>query len=87
MAPQASSLKKSIHAILAWFVAMPALVFWPFISAVPAFKLLAGVDTAGAATLQLAFLATGFWSVFALYIAAEYVRNRNVKLIPALSRN
>ena len=83
MASHTPNLKQDIQSVLAWSLVTPALALWPFISAAPAFKLLAGVETSGDAALQLAFLATGFWSVFAIFAAAEYARNRTVKLMPS----
>ena len=66
---------------------MPALACWPFLSAVPAFKIFADEATASGIALQLIFLATGFWSVFALYLGAEFVRHRTVKLFPIRNGN
>jgi hypothetical protein len=44
---------------------LPAFAFWPFVSAFPIFSLLNGPASITSISVQLLFLATGFWSLMA----------------------
>jgi hypothetical protein len=87
MPAQSSNLKQDVTSIFGWAIVTPALAFWPFVSAAPAFTLWAGAGGAWDATLQLIFLATGFWGAFGVFLFAEYARNRTMKLMPSGYRN
>jgi hypothetical protein len=87
MASALSALKRDVLSIFAWSIVTPALAFWPFVSAAPAFTLWAGVDGAWDATLQLILLATGFWGVFGVFLFLGYARNREVQILPPNYRN
>lgn len=54
---------------------MPALAFWPFVSAMPAFTLASASSAKTIASSSL-FLLTGFWAFIVLYIAYRIVIGR-----------
>lgn len=67
MPSHASDLKHDVYKILAWSVCLPALVLWPFLSAMPAFTLLGEGLTAAEFSINVIMLATGFWSIATAY--------------------
>jgi hypothetical protein len=68
-------LKSDVYRILAWSVFLPALVVWPFLSAMPAITLLGGGLTVPELSINVVLLLTGFWSISGAYLAAIYARN------------
>jgi hypothetical protein len=62
-------LRKQVIEVGAWALSLPALAFWPFLSAMPAFSLV-GEGRPGVVAANLAFLLTGFWP--ALIAAVVY---------------
>lgn len=53
--------RNDLRNVALWTFNLPALTFWPFLSAFPAFALLNGAGSWAAATMQWLFLLTGFW--------------------------
>lgn len=74
MRNEPSTLKDDVRRILAWSAVAPALCFWPFLSAAPAFALLQGPETAIAAGVQALLFATGFWGLAGLYVVFQWLR-------------
>ena len=72
-------LKSDVYRILAWSVVLPALVVWPFLSAMPAITLFGGGLTVTELAINLLLLLTGFWSIFGAYIAATYARSNTIR--------
>jgi hypothetical protein len=72
----ASSLtREDVRKIVLWTINMPALAFWPFVSAFPLFTLLNNSGSWTSMTVQWAFLITGFWAVFAAGIFIWFVKS------------
>ncbi|OYX98282.1 MAG: hypothetical protein B7Y80_16210 [Hyphomicrobium sp. 32-62-53] len=72
-------LKSDVYRILAWSVVLPALVVWPFLSAMPAITLFGGGLTVPELSINLLLLLTGFWSIFGAYLAAIYARGNTAR--------
>ena len=72
-------LKSDVYRILAWSVVLPALVMWPFLSAMPAITLFGGGLTVTELAINLVLLLTGFWSISGAYIAATFARNNTTR--------
>lgn len=72
MASQPFSLRRNIALIAAWAICLPALVCWPFLSAMPAFALLGGGEPYEIAT-QALFFSTGFWPLALMLLGAAVV--------------
>jgi hypothetical protein len=53
-------LRTQVMEIGGWALSLPALAFWPFLSAMPAFSIV-GEGRPGVIAANLAFLLTGFW--------------------------
>lgn len=68
-------LKSDVYRILAWSIFLPALVVWPFLSAMPAIALLGGGLTVPAISINVMMLLTGFWPIFGAYIAYVYAQS------------
>ncbi len=75
MSVQQSTFKTEVPRLLAWVVCFPSLVFWPFLSALPFFTLLAGPSSALQAAINLLLLATGFWPVVTVLLGYQLLRN------------
>jgi len=84
-----TSLRRDISQIIAWSIFLPALAFWPFLSAFPAFALLDGAGSNLAAAIQGMLFVTGFWAVAGMALVlwlllsdaakARYFANRSEK--------
>jgi hypothetical protein len=72
-------LKSDVTRILAWSVFLPALVVWPFLSAMPAITLFGGGLTVAQISINVLLLLTGFWSIFGAYLAAIYARGNTAR--------
>jgi hypothetical protein len=55
--------KTKIYETMAWIAVFPFLVIWPFLSAFPIISLIGASAFDLTASLNLVFLATGFWSL------------------------
>jgi hypothetical protein len=60
-----SPSRRDVRNIALWMINLPALAFWPFVSAFPIFSLLNGPASITLICVQALFLATGFWSLLA----------------------
>ena len=72
-------LKSDVYRILAWSVVLPALVVWPFLSAMPAITLFGGGLTVPQISINVLLLLTGFWSIFGAYLAAIYAQGNTAR--------
>jgi hypothetical protein len=72
MSPKSQALKEQVIAIGAWSVCLPALAFWPFLSAFPIFALVGETETARIIP-NLLFLLTGFWPALAVFLVIRFV--------------
>ena len=71
MSVQQSTFKTEVPRLLGWIVCFPFLVFWPFLSVLPVFTLLAGPTSALQGALNVLLLATGFWPVAIVLLGSK----------------
>ncbi|WP_284176959.1 hypothetical protein [Rhabdaerophilum sp. SD176] len=63
MAASDGTLRRDIYRIIGWAIILPALVFWPFLSAFPGMALLGEPASAVLTAANVVLFATGFWGV------------------------
>jgi len=68
----AEGLRRDINRVFGWCIAAPALAAWPFLSLFPLFEMIEGEASAWLITTRSLLLATGFWPVLVLLIAATF---------------
>lgn len=68
-------LRSQVIEIGRWAVCLPALAFWPFLSAMPAFSLV-GEDRLYVIVPNLLFLLSGFWGAVGAYVVYRVVTGR-----------
>jgi hypothetical protein len=75
MRPENKKLRADIYTTGAWVICMPALAFWPFISAMPAFSLV-GETNVSVIVPNALFLLTGFWAALGAIVVYVFVVRR-----------
>jgi hypothetical protein len=64
-----TTLKNDAARITLWAIFLPALAFWPFISAFPAIGIISGGGTLLTISIQAVLFMSGFWGVAATALA------------------
>jgi len=54
--------------LLCWLLLMPGLALWPILSALPFFSLVGGDLSLTTASVNVAFMLSGFWPLLAVYV-------------------
>jgi hypothetical protein len=87
MSTRSETLKAQVLQIGAWSICLPALAFWPFLSAFPLFALI-GETQPGLLTANILFLLTGFWPALALFLVLRFASGgmRQTVERPGISR-
>lgn len=63
MAASNTNLRRDIYRIMGWAPLVPAIAFWPFLSAFPGMALLGEPASAVLTATNVVLFATGFWVV------------------------
>lgn len=71
--------KTKIYHAMAWIAVFPFLAAWPFLSAFPAIGLIGASTLDQSASLNVVFLATGFWSVACVSLVAFLLLRSQVR--------
>jgi hypothetical protein len=85
MTPHNERLRSQVIEIGRWALCLPALAFWPFLSAMPAFSL-AGEDSLQVIVPNLLFLVTGFWGTLGACVIYKLITGRMMAAGYAVTR-
>ncbi len=80
------TLRTDIFQILAWSAVLPALAFWPFLSALPAVTVYGGAGSLPAAIVQILLFVTGFWGFAGVAILFRLISPRSAPALGSISR-